>query len=144
MDRMFEDFGFPSMRRFWGTPEAARFSPDIDVFERDGKFVVTADLPGMTKDDVKVDVSDEYIVIEGERKFEHEEREQGVYRAERSYGRFHREIPLPEGAKSETAKASFKNGVLEVTVEAPKLAASRRRIEITGETSSDKPEKSAA
>jgi HSP20 family protein len=132
-DRMFEGFGFPTKERFssWTTSET--FSPTIDAFERDGKFVITADLPGLTKDDVKVDVTEDAVLLEGERKYQHEEREEGVYRSERGYGHFRRQIPLPEGVKSDTATANFKNGVLEITMEAPKLTKSRRRIQIQGE-----------
>jgi HSP20 family protein len=76
MDRMFEGFGFPSMERFgrtwWGLD---RFSPQVDIFERDNKLVVRADLPGMSKDDVTVDITDDALVIDGERKYEHEENE---------------------------------------------------------------------
>jgi HSP20 family protein len=109
------------------------FSPQIDIVEQNGKLILRADLPGMTKDDVKVEITDESVIIDGERKYEHEENQQGVYRSERSYGRFHREIPLPEGVKTENATANFKNGVLEVTVDAPR-AQNRRRIEVQGES----------
>jgi HSP20 family protein len=106
MARMFEDFGFPSTER--GAWALDRFSPQMDVFERGGKLVVRANLPGMTKDDVTVDITENAIVIEGERKYEHEESQQGVYRSERGYGRFHREIPLPDGVNTENATANFK------------------------------------
>jgi HSP20 family protein len=131
-DRMFEGFGFPTLERFspWSTSEA--FAPHIDVFERNGKLVISADLPGLNKDDVKLDITEDSIVIEGERKYEHEEREKGVYRTERSYGHFRREIPLPQGVKTDTATASFKNGVLEITVDAPQVSKNRRRIQIQG------------
>src|SRR4030095_3006522 len=95
-----------------------RFSPQVDIFERNGKLVVRADLPGMTKDDITVEVTDDAVVMDGESRYEHEEKETGIYRSERSYGRFHREIPLPEGVKTENATATFKNGVLEVTLDA--------------------------
>ena len=94
MDRMFEGFGFPSSERFGRSTAMERFSPQIDIVERDGKFVVRADLPGMSKDDVTVEVTEDAVVIQGERKYEHEENEGGIYRSERSYGHFHREIPL--------------------------------------------------
>jgi HSP20 family protein len=142
MDRMFEGFGFPSIGRSWGPSGSwgmEQFSPQIDLFERDGKLVVRADLPGMTKDDVKVDVTEDVVVIEGERKYEHEENEKGVYRSERSYGHFHREIPLPEGVKTENATANFKNGVLEVTLDASQMTKNRRRIEVQGEEPTKKP-----
>jgi HSP20 family protein len=134
MDRLFEGFGGPLTERFGGWGFSDHFSPNVDIFERDGKIVIRADVPGMTKDDVKVDVTEDAVLIEGERKYEHEEREEGVYRTERSYGHFRREIPLPEGVKTDTASATFKNGVLEVTLEAPQLK-NRRRIQIheTGE-----------
>ena len=138
-DRVFEGYGFPALERFspWATSET--FSPHVDMFERDGKLVISADLPGLTKDDVKVEITEDAILIEGERKYEHEQREEGVYRSERGYGQFRRQIPLPEGVKSETAKANFKNGVLEVTMEAPQIAKNRRRIQIQGEESTQKP-----
>jgi HSP20 family protein len=134
MDRIVEDFGFPTWERArpW-TAEVATFSPHIDMFERDGKLVISADLPGLNKDDVKVDVTEDAILIEGERKYEHEEREEGVYRTERNYGQFRRQIPLPQGVKTETATAHFKNGVLQITIEAPQLAKARRRLQIQGE-----------
>jgi HSP20 family protein len=132
-DRLFDDFPTFERLRPWTTSEATAFSPHVDMFERDGKLVISADLPGLNKDDVKVDVTEDAILIEGERKYEHEEREEGVYRSERSYGQFRRQIPLPQGVKTETAKANFKNGVLEVTIDAPQLAKTRRRIQIQGE-----------
>src|SRR5690348_2868493 len=73
MDRMFEDFGFPGREGFGRSMGMERFSPQVDIFERDGKLVVRADLPGMTKDDVNVEVTEDAIVIDGERKYEHEE-----------------------------------------------------------------------
>jgi HSP20 family protein len=121
-----------------------RFSPQVDMFERDGKLVVRADLPGMNKQDVTVEVTEDAVVIDGERKYEHEENEGGMYRSERSYGHFHREIPLPEGIKTENATANFKNGVLEVTLDASQAAKNRRRIDIQGEDANRKPGQSAA
>jgi HSP20 family protein len=131
-DRMFEGFGSLGTERS-GLWASERFSPEVDIFERDGKLVIRADLPGLNKDDVKVDVTDDAVVIEGERKFEHEEREEGVYRAERGYGHFRRQIPLPEGVKTDNAIATFKNGVLEVALEATNLTKNRRRIQVQGE-----------
>jgi HSP20 family protein len=142
-DRMFEGFDFPSMERYRPLM-AQRFSPDVDVFERESKLVITADLPGLAKDEVKVDVTENAVILEGERKYEHEEREEGVYRTERGYGRFYREVPLPEGVKPDTAIATFKNGVLEVTLEAPQLSKARRRVQIQGEEPVPRPGKTAA
>ena len=120
------------------------FNPRIDIFEKNGKLVLRADLPGMTKDDVKVEITDQAITIDGERKHEHEEHDEGVYRSERGYGRFHREIPLPEGAKPETATANFKNGVLEISLEAPQHKEKARRLDIQGEGPAGKPGQTAA
>ena len=141
MDRMLEEFG--SGRGFG--PEAgvgesslqrgglsAVWSPAIEAFERDGQFVVRADLPALTPEDVSIETTDDALVIQGERQSELNVEEQGVYRAERSYGRFSRIIPLPEGADLDHASARFDNGVLEVSVPLPALAQGRRRIEIQG------------
>ena len=97
--------------------------------------MVRADLPGLTKDDIKVDVTENHITLQGERKREQEEAKGGVYRSERSYGSFYREVPLPEGAITEQAKANFKNGVLEITMPAPPEQVRRgRRLEIAEES----------
>jgi HSP20 family protein len=135
MDRMFDDFGF-GRRAALGprTAGAELWAPQVDVFQRNHELVVTADLPGLKKDDVKVDVTDDAITIQGERRAEHEEERAGVYRSERSYGSFYRVVPLPEGAMTDQAKATFKNGVLEITMPAPPEQVTRgRRIEISEE-----------
>ena len=108
------------------------WSPQIDVSQKNNELVVRADLPGLTKDDVKVDITDDAITIQGERRKEHEEERGGVYRVERSYGSFYRTIPLPDGAMTDQAKASFKDGVLEITMPAPPEQVTRgRRLEVT-------------
>jgi HSP20 family protein len=93
---------------------------------------VRADLPGLKKEDVNIELTDDSLAIEGERREEREEDREGYYRSERTYGSFHRVVPLPEGAIPETAKATFNNGVLEVVLQAPPREVSRkRRVEIT-------------
>jgi HSP20 family protein len=107
------------------------WAPAIDVFQRGSELVVRADLPGLSKDDVNVEVNDDSIVIRGERRYEKEEEREGVYRSERSYGTFARVVALPEGTITDSAKATFKNGVLEVVVQAPGREVKRgRRIDI--------------
>lgn len=133
VDRMFDEFG---LGRSWGksgfASESLSWTPRIDVSQRNNELVVRADLPGMNKDDVKVDVSDDAITIQGERRREHEEERGGWYRSERSYGNFYRTIPLPDGAMTEQAKATFKDGVLEITLPAPPEQVTRgRRLEIS-------------
>jgi HSP20 family protein len=134
MDRLFGELGF---RHRWPfaflAPERddLTWSPELEIEERDGKLLVRADLPGMAREDVKVEVTDETLTIEGERRHTEEKEEKGYYRSERSYGRFSRIIALPEGADSTTAKAEFKNGVLEVALDLPKAAPTpARKLEI--------------
>jgi HSP20 family protein len=113
------------------------FAPPVEVFDRDGHLIIRADLPGLTKDDIRVEVTNDAVIIEGERRSEHEERQEGgLFRSERSYGAFHRQIPLPEGINAEQATASFKDGVLEISLPAPQITRGRR-IEIQSDTTSD-------
>lgn len=128
MQHMTGNFGSSNMERM------ENFVPHVDMVEREGKLVITADLPGLTKDEIKVDVSENAVILEGERKTEHEENQEGIYRSERSYGHFYRQIPLPEGIKTDNANATFKNGVLEITIDAPQLSKQKRRIPIQGDT----------
>jgi HSP20 family protein len=119
------------------------FSPPVEVFERDGQFTVCADLPGLTKDDVHVEVTDNALLITGERRSEHEEQQGGMHRSERSYGTFRRQIPLPEGVNADQATATFKDGVLKVTMPAPQRQERGRRIDIQSESAPGGAEQSA-
>lgn len=142
MDHIFEDFtggrGFPTMLRTRAEPRrnggilSAGWSPPITVQEREGNLLIHADLPGLTKDDVKVDLVEGMITIEGERKEQKEEKgEGGRYYSECRYGGFTRSIPLPEGVDVSAAKAKFQNGVLEISVPLPKqVKPETRRLEI--------------
>jgi HSP20 family protein len=134
MERIFEDAfnarRFPRFFRPLETPDA-RWVPVIEAFERNGEFVVRADLPGLTKDNVKIEVSEGELIIQGERKEEKEQKEKGYITTERSYGAFYRVLPLPEGVKADEAKATFKDGVLEVAMPAAKLPEKHsRQLEI--------------
>jgi HSP20 family protein len=124
MDRMFQGAGG---RR----EDMALWSPTVEVMERDGKLEVVADLPGIKESDVKVQVTDEGLVIQGERKREHEEKREGYYRSERSYGQFYRLIPLPEGANPDQAHAEFRNGELRVSLPVPTQQRKVRQIPIS-------------
>lgn len=133
--------GAQGLRSPWrGSSESVEmWAPEIEVFQKDNELVIRADVPGLTKDDIKVDVTDDSITIEGERKREREEERDGIYRSERSYGSFCRVIPLPEGAMADQAKATFKNGVLEIMVPSPPEQVRRgRRVEITEGSSGKK------
>jgi HSP20 family protein len=127
MDRVFSNAWGRGAERFgW-----AGWSPAIEVREEDGHLEIAAELPGMTKDDVKVECTGEGLVIEGEKRQEHEETKGGIRRSERSYGHFRRVVPLPEGAEVDKAKADFKDGVLQVHVPIPENKKQRRQIPIS-------------
>ncbi|HEY4886888.1 MAG TPA: Hsp20/alpha crystallin family protein [Myxococcales bacterium] len=141
MDRMFEGLGTgrgagtAGLERGPAASLAQVWSPAIDIVERDGRLVVRADLPGMSPDDVRIEVRDDALVLEGERRSEIEVEEEGVYRSERVYGRFSRVIPLPDGADLDKASARFENGVLEIEIPL-REDSRRRRIEIQGGSAS--------
>jgi HSP20 family protein len=108
------------------------WAPDIDVFQRGNELVIRADLPGVNLDDLVVEISDDAVTLSGERMEERREDQDGVYRVERSYGAFYRVIPLPEGAIVDQANATFRDGVLEITIPAPPEQVSRgRRLQVT-------------
>lgn len=133
VDRMFDEFGFGRRRRpasLWGRGEPGLWAPDIDVVQREDQLIITADLPGLRKEDISIDVTEDAVTIQGERKSERQEERDGVYRSERSYGSFRRVVPLPDGAITDQAKASFRNGVLEITMPAPPQSSRARRLEI--------------
>lgn len=122
-------FGWPSLWRR-AAPEIGWY-PEIDVLEKDNRLVTKIDLPGMKKEDVKVEITDGQLAISGERKREAEEKGEEFYRCEREYGSFYRRVPLPEGAKIEDVKATFTDGVLEVSVPLPaRPEAKVRKVEI--------------
>jgi HSP20 family protein len=114
---------------FMGGGDAA-WLPAVEVSQSDGKLRVQAELPGLSPEDVRVEIGDNEIVIQGERRVEHDENRRGVRRTEREYGVFYRTIPLPEGAQVDQAKASFRNGLLEITVPIPQPASERRPVAI--------------
>jgi HSP20 family protein len=134
MDRMFDDFGFGHRwaRPAWRETRAEMWAPDIDVFQKNNEVTIRADLPGLKREDVSVDITEDSVSIQGERKVEREEEREGYYRSERSYGSFCRVIPLPEGAITDQAKANFHDGVLEITIPAPPVPTGRR-LEIAEE-----------
>ena len=134
-DRMFDEFGWPPLGwmslRTQPLLEKASWLPQIDVFEKDNRLVTRVDLPGLKKEDVKVEVADGHLAISGERKVETEEKKENVYRSERQYGSFYRAVPLPEGVKLEDVNATFSNGVLEVSIPLPvKTEPQVRNIEV--------------
>jgi HSP20 family protein len=134
MDQMMSSFGLAprwSSSPIWRNATAGLWAPDVDVYQREDQLVIKADLPGLRKDEVSVEVADDSVIIQGERKTELKDEREGYFRSERSHGSFCRVIPLPEGAITDQAKASFHDGVLEVTLPAPPQATRGRKLEIT-------------
>jgi HSP20 family protein len=111
----------PLLRNLLRTPVAAPWTPTMEVFFDKGVFVVRAELPGIDKEAVKIEIVKGLLTIQGERKYEKEVAKKGYFTTECTYGTFYRQIPIPEEAKIGEAKAAFKNGVLEVTIPAPAL-----------------------
>jgi len=121
-------------RTFAGMAPAAEYdlwAPPLEVRHKDANFIVTAELPGIAKEDVKVEVVEEALVIEGEKKRMHEEKGAGFYRTERTYGKFYRSIPLPKGAKADLIKAEMTNGILKVVIPVPEVKPTLREVPIT-------------
>jgi HSP20 family protein len=112
-------------------PLATPWTPTIEMFFANGAMVVRAELPGLAKEDVKVEIVKGALTIQGERKYEKEVAKKGYFTTECEYGTFYRQIPLPEEAKAVEAKAIFKNGILEITIPAPALEKEvARQIEV--------------
>jgi len=100
--------------------------PRVDMRENNDELIITAELPGVNKDNLDVSLSQNRVTISGEKKEQEGEKGRGYYRLERSYGSFQRSLPLPFEVESEKVDASFKDGIL--TVKLPKTAAARERI----------------
>ncbi|MFQ6039491.1 MAG: Hsp20/alpha crystallin family protein [Candidatus Poribacteria bacterium] len=132
MDRLFErTFGrtLPVHRE---TPVIRGWAPAVDMFERENEVVLRAEVPGMAKEDIDISVSGNTLTISGERKTEEEIKDEDYYHCERSYGRFQRALSLPQGVDAENIKASYKNGILEVTI--PKQEEAKpKKIEVAVE-----------
>jgi HSP20 family protein len=103
-----------------------RWVPSMDLVETDEHFVLRADLPGLSEDDVAIELEDNVLTVAGERKAEHEEKKEGFYRMERSFGQFRRSLTLPEGIDANGIAATFDKGVLEVRIPKPEERKPRR------------------
>jgi HSP20 family protein len=111
MDRMFEGFWGDSMNR-----DGGMFMPPVDMVENDDNIVISIELPGLKKDDIKMTMQNNALTINGNKKHEFESREDMVHRVERSYGSFCRSISLPSTVDASAIKASYDSGVLKVTL----------------------------
>lgn len=101
-------------------------TPKVDIIEKDKEIVVSAELPGMDEKDIDVSISKNVLTLKGEKKAEKEEKNNGYYRMERSYGAFHRAIPLPGEVETDKIDATFKKGVL--TIHVPKTAEAQKEV----------------
>jgi HSP20 family protein len=126
MNRLFNTFFDPPAAN--GT--ARRWMPAMDLVETGEAYVLRADLPGLSESDVDVQLQDSVLTISGERRADHEPREQGYYRLERGFGSFSRSLTLPEGVKPDAVQAHFDRGVLEVTIPKPEQK-KPRQVQIT-------------
>jgi HSP20 family protein len=135
---------FDEMDRFWETFPAVpwrfhglgrqRLMPALDVFEKEGKLHIDAELPGMKDKDIEIEVTQDALTISGEKRDEREVKGEGYYRTERSYGSFRRQVALPAGADTDKVEARFKDGVLKIEVPIKAAAEpARKRIEVKGD-----------
>ena len=138
VDRLFEDFdrsgwGFPSrslfdIEPFWRRRATA---PAVDIVEREKDYQLTAELPGLEEKDIELNVTDDVMTIKGEKKEEKEEKKKDYYLSERRYGAFQRSFSLPPGVDADKIDASFKKGVLTVTLpKKPEAMKPQRKVEI--------------
>lgn len=128
MDRLFQD----SITRTRGYEESLApgfWSPPVDIYETDEAVILKAELAGLNKDDVTIEIKDSTLVLRGERKFEKDVKEENYHRIERSYGSFARTFSLPQTLDLAKVGATFKDGLLEITI--PKIRDARpKQIEI--------------
>src|SRR4051794_14210016 len=125
MNRLFNTvFDAPATPGNGGTMR--RWVPPMDLLETADHFVLRTDLPGMTQEDVKIELEDSTLTVSGERKSEHEDKQEGYYRVERAFGGFSRSLTLPKGIDADAVTASFENGVLEIRVPKPEERKPRR------------------
>jgi HSP20 family protein len=108
--------------------------PTVEVSQHDGRYHILAELPGLSPNEVRVEVDDDAVILQGERQVEREANEGGIRRSERQFGMFYRRIPLPEGADPEQAKAKFHDGILEITMPAPNKQTERRQIQVEADS----------
>ena len=122
-DRFFDALG-PARREPNGRP----WAPAVDIFEDEKKIVLKADLPDMDEKEVNIQVEDGVLVLQGERKLEKETNQENYHRLERTYGAFSRSFTLPDSVDADKISASYKKGVMEITL--PKLAAKPKNARV--------------
>lgn len=116
MDHFFDDLVPFSWSRDNGGKAMSTWTPNADITEDEKEYLIRMDIPGMEKNDIKVNFQDGRVTITGERKTEEKEEKKGFIRQERYYGSFYRSFTLPEKIKEESIQATFKNGVLKLVI----------------------------
>lgn len=116
MNRLFNDFFGRVPSRFEGDWSTSEWTPSVDISETKDDILIKAEVPGMKKEDIKISLQDNVLTLKGERKQEKEEKETNFYRMERSYGSFTRSFNLPTVVQADKIKASYKDGILNVTL----------------------------
>jgi len=114
---------------FFSADAARVWTPAIDVEEKDGAYLVKADLPGLKKDDIHIELRNSVLTLRGERRDEQEENKDGYHRVERTFGSFERSLRVPEGVTEKDIHAKYTDGVLELSIPAP-AAKEPKAIEI--------------
>lgn len=134
MNRLFNTFFDAPATPGNGGTGVRRWVPAMDLVETEDSFVLRADLPGMSEEDIAIEVEDNVLTVSGERKAEQDERGEGFYRVERAFGSFRRSLTLPEGVDPKAVQAAFDKGVLEVRIPKPEERKPRRvSIRVGGE-----------
>lgn len=123
MNRLFDEALTRTTKGDEETLSRGIWSPAVDIYETEDDIVLKAELPGISKDDVTVEVKDNILVLKGERKFEKDVKEENYHRMERAYGAFQRSFTLPNIVEKDKVKARYKDGVLEITL--PKASESK-------------------
>lgn len=136
---LFNDEWDTLLNQFFGSTQACtastdsevNYAPAVDIQENDDAFVITADVPGIAKEDLKIDILENTVSIQGQRKHEAEEKKENFHRVERSYGSFKRNFNIPGGFVHDNTKAAFDNGVLTLILPKPELQ-KPKRIKVSG------------
>jgi len=124
--------------RMFDAPVAQRWVPAMDLTEAEDHYLLKADLPGLSEEDISIEVEHGQLTVSGEREAEHERSEEGWHRIERSFGKFSRTLTLPEGVDADAVTAEFDKGVLNVRIPKPEQV-KPRRIEVKAANGDGKP-----
>ena len=125
LNRFFDD-PFFRISRMADDSEMGMWNPAVDIYEKDDHFMIKAELPGVDKNDIKIDLKDRLLTLSGERTYDNEVNEENYYRRERTYGKFQRAFTLPADVDSDKIKAEYKDGVLQIEVPKPEEKKAKR------------------